>query len=157
LETEAVEKPLTALERKWQEEKAEAGPSLDDAFDSEGNLCPEKLEGEIIDRIPRPTGWRIAILPYRGTEKTKGGIVLAEETQKKTQLGTICGYVLRIGDLAYKDESKFPNGPWCVEGDWIIFGRYAGSRIQIDGGEIRILNDDEILGVINDPEDILHM
>lgn len=157
MEAEAVEKPLTALERKWQEEQAAKGPSLDDAFDSEGNLDPEKLENGILGRIPKPTGWRIAILPYRGAEKTKGGIVLAEETQKKTQLGTICGYVLRMGDLAYKDESKFPTGPWCVEGDWIIFGRYAGSRIQIDGGEIRILNDDEILGVINDPEDILHM
>lgn len=157
MEAEAVEKPLTALERKWQEEQAARGPSLDDAFDSDGNLNPEKLEGGILDRIPRPTGWRIAILPYRGSEKTKGGIVLAEETQKKTQLGTICGYVLRVGDLAYKDESKFPNGPWCVEGDWIIFGRYAGSRIQIDGGEIRILNDDEIIGVVNHPQDILHM
>ena len=157
MEAEATDKPLTALERKWQEEAQARGPSLDDAFDADGKLHPEKLEGEVIDRIPRPTGWRIAILPYRGAEKTKGGIVLAEETQRKTQLGTICGYVLRMGDLAYKDESKFPNGPWCQEGDWIIFGRYAGSRIQIDGGEIRILNDDEILGVINDPEDILHM
>jgi chaperonin GroES len=157
MEDEAIDKPLTALERKWQEEAAAKEPSLDDAFDEDGRLCPESLNGEVLGRIPKPTGWRIAILPYRGSEKTKGGIVLAEETQRKTQLGTICGYVLRMGDLAYKDESKFPNGPWCQEGDWIIFGRYAGSRIQIDGGEIRILNDDEILGVINDPEDILHM
>jgi co-chaperonin GroES (HSP10) len=65
--------------------------------------------------------------------------------------------VLRVGDLAYADQEKFPSGPWCKEGDWIIFGRYAGSRIQIDGGEIRILNDDEIIGVVNNPEDILHM
>jgi co-chaperonin GroES (HSP10) len=62
-----------------------------------------------------------------------------------------------LGELAYKDESKFPFGAWCKEGDWVIFGRYAGSRISIDGGEIRFLNDDEILGIVNDPEDILHM
>jgi chaperonin GroES len=110
-----------------------------------------------MDRIPTPTGWRMAILPYRGAEKSKGGIVLAEETQKRTQLATTCGYVLKMGDLAFQDESKFPHGPWCKEGDWIIFGRYAGSRISIDGGEIRILNDDEIIGVLNDPSDILHM
>lgn len=148
---------LTALEQKWQEEAEAKGPTLDDAYDADGNFDPEKIEDQVLSRIPKPTGWRIAILPYRGAEKTKGGIVLAEETQRKTQLGTTCGYVLRMGDLAYADQDKFPTGPWCKEGDWIIFGRYAGSRIQIDGGEIRILNDDEIIGVVNNPEDILHM
>lgn len=148
---------LTALEEKWQKEAEEKGPTLDDAYDAEGNFDPDKVSETVINRIPKPTGWRIAILPYRGSEKTKGGIVLAEETQRKTQLATTCGYVLRTGDLAYADKEKFPTGPWCKEGDWIIFGRYAGSRIQIDGGEIRILNDDEIIGVVNNPEDILHM
>jgi chaperonin GroES len=157
LEAEEIEKPLTALERKWQEEKDAQGPTLDDAYSDDGSMDPSKIEQSVIDRIPTPTGWRIAILPYRGAEKTRGGIVLAEETQRKAQLGTVCGYVLKVGDLAYADESKFPNGPWCVEGDWVIFGRYSGSRIQIDGGEIRILNDDEIIGRVNDPDDILHM
>ena len=157
MEAETIEKPLTALERKWQEEKEAKGPTLDDAYTEDGSVDPTKIEQSVKDRIPTPTGWRIAILPYRGAEKTKGGIVLAEETQKKAQLGTVCGYVLKTGDLAYADESKFPNGPWCAEGDWVIFGRYSGSRIQIDGGEIRILNDDEIIGRVNDPEDILHM
>ncbi len=154
------EKPLTALEQKWKEEaeaKAARGPNLTDAYDDEGNFDPEQLSEPVRDRIPVPVGWRIAILPYRGPQKTKGGIVLAEETQKKTQLATTVGYVLRMGELAYKDESKFPMGPWCKEGDWIIFGRYAGSRITIDGGEIRILNDDEIIGRISNPADILHM
>ena len=151
------EKTLTALERKWQEEAAARGPSLDDAYSEDGAFDASKLSTAVMDRVPRPTGWRIAILPYRGAEKSKGGIVLAEETQKRSQLSTTIGYVLRMGDLAYSDESKFPNGPWCKEGDWIIFGRYAGSRISIDGGEIRILNDDEIIGVINDPSDVLHM
>ena len=158
MEAEAVipEINMTALERKWAEEAVNKPPALDDAY-SELGFDPEKLDQAVIDTIPQPTGWRIAILPYRGAEKTKGGIVLAEETQRKTQLGTTCGYVLKMGELAYADEGKFPGGPWCKEGDWIIFGRYAGSRIQIDGGEIRILNDDEIIGVVNDPEDILHM
>ena len=151
-----VEENMTALERKWREEAELKGPCLDDAYTEDG-FNPEKLEQAVRDRIPTPTGWRIAVLPYRGAEKTKGGIVLSEETQKKTQLATNCGYVLKTGDLAYADQSKFPNGPWCKEGDWIIFGRYAGSRLQIDGGEIRILNDDEIIGVVNSPDDILHM
>ena len=147
---------MTALERKWAEESATKAPALEDAYTERG-FDPEKLDQSVIDTIPRPTGWRIAILPYRGAEKSKGGIVLSEETQRKTQLSTVCGYVLRVGDLAYADGDKFPTGAWCKEGDWIIFGRYAGARIPIDGGEIRLINDDEVLGVVNDPEDILHM
>lgn len=147
----------TALEQKWEQEAALEEPSLDDAYAEDGSLDVEKLEGSVLDRIPRPTGWRIIILPYRGAEKSKGGIVLADQTREKQQVTTVCGYVLAVGDLAYKDEGKFPNGPWCAKGDWVIFGRYAGARIGLDGGEIRILNDDEILARINDPEDILHM
>ena len=149
-------KKLTALEEKWQQEIAAKAPSLEDAYTTEG-LKPENLDASVVDRIPTPTGWRIAILPYRGAEKIKGGIALAEETQRKQQLTTVCGYVLKVGPVAYADEGKFPTGPWCKQGDWIIFGRYAGARIPIDGGEIRFINDDEVLGVINDPQDIVHM
>jgi co-chaperonin GroES (HSP10) len=148
---------LTALEEKWAKEAEEKEPSLDDAYAEDGSLAVEKLDGSVLDRVPRPTGWRIVILPYRGAEKSKGGIVLADQTREKQQVTTVCGYVLAVGDLAYKDEGKFPNGPWCEKGDWVIFGRYAGARIGLDGGEIRILNDDEILARINNPEDILHM
>lgn len=146
----------TALEKKWQEEPPST-PVLEDSFNENGEFEPDKMDSSVFNRIPKPTGWRVILLPYRGVEKTKGGIVLSEETRQKTQLATVCGFVLKVGDLAYKDESKFPTGPWCKEKDWVIFGRYAGSRINIDGGEIRILNDDEILGVLNSPEDILHI
>lgn len=147
---------MTALERKWAEESLTKEPTLDDAY-TESGFDPAKLEQSVKDMIPAPSGWRIAILPYRGAERSKGGIVLAEETQRKTQLATVCGYVLKVGPLAYADESRFPTGPWCKEGDWIIFGRYAGARIPIDGGEIRLINDDEVLGIVRDPQDILHM
>lgn len=72
-------------------------------------------------------------------------------------VSTTCGYVLSVGPDAYNDSNKFPEGPWCKEKDWVIFGRYAGSRLSIEGGEIRILNDDEILATIKNPEDILHL
>ncbi len=67
-----------------------------------------------------------------------------------------CGYVLKMGPLAYYDKEKFPTGPWCKEGQWVVFARYAGSRLPIEGGEVRILNDDEVLGTIDNPESILH-
>jgi len=63
--------------------------------------------------------------------------------------------ILSMGSDAYADKDKFPNGPWCKKGDWVVFARYAGSRVKIDGGEIRILNDDEILAKLKDPKDVL--
>jgi co-chaperonin GroES (HSP10) len=110
----------------------------------------------LLDRLPSPTGYRILVLPYAGPKKTKGGLYLADTTQETIQMTTVCAYVLKMGDLCYKDKEKFPNGPWCNKGDWVIFGRYAGSRFKIEGGEVRILNDDEIIAKINNPEDILH-
>lgn len=157
---EAVEEKqdnLTALERKWLEQQQTKVPTIDDVFNDEGQLDEEKLNESVRDHLPRPTGWRISLLPYRGARVSKGGIAIAEETQKKTQLATTCAYVLEVGPLAYCDESKFPDGPWCKPGDWIVFGRYAGSRIPIEGGEIRLINDDEVLATIANPEDIVHM
>jgi len=107
--------------------------------------------------MPAPTGWRILILPYQGKSKTAGGIFLPSEVQEKSNISTQVGYVLKVGPLAYKDTDKFPSGPWCEEKQWVMFARYAGSRFQIDGGEVRILNDDEILATIMDPEDIHHL
>jgi len=148
---------MTALEKKWAEEASAHVPSLNDAYDKEGSLIVDKIEQKVMDRIPTPTGWRIVILPYRGAEKTKGGIVLSDQTRQREQAATVCGYVLSVGPLAYADENKFPTGPWCKKGDWIVFGRYAGARLPIDEGEIRIINDDEVLALIQNPEDIVHL
>ena len=120
-------------------------------------INPEKISKNLLDCLPKPTGWRILVLPYQGTGKTKGGVLLADETVEMHQVATVCGYVLCVGPDAYKDKDKFPEGPWCKEKEWVIFGRYAGSRLKIEGGEIRLLNDDEILATISNPEDILHL
>ena len=119
-------------------------------------LDPEKIGGSLLERMPSPTGWRLLILPYRGKGKTDGGIYLPDVVVQEQTVSTQVGYVLKVGPLAYKDTEKFPSGPWCEQGNWVMFARYAGSRFRIDGGEVRILNDDEILARINEPEDILH-
>ena len=106
-------------------------------------------------KLPIPTGWRILVLPHRGQGKTKGGVLLSDKTVEETQIATNVGLVLAVGPDAYNDKERFPNGPWCKEKDWVIFARYAGSRLNIEGGELRILNDDEILGITDDPESIL--
>ncbi len=117
-------------------------------------ITPENLEAHA-ESLPRPTGYRILILPFTQSSVTKGGIHLAKSTVDKERLATVVGYVVAMGADAYSDLHKFPEGPWCKEGDWVIFGRYAGARFQIEGGDMRLLNDDEILATIDDPEAIL--
>ena len=119
-------------------------------------LDPDSIGGTLLERMPSPTGWRLLILPYRGKGKTDGGIYLPDKVVEEQTVSTQVGYVLKVGSLAYQDSEKFPSGPWCKQGDWVMFARYAGSRFKIDGGEVSILNDDEILACIGEPEDILH-
>ena len=78
---------------------------------------------------------------------------IQEDESVAEKLPVPTGYRM-LGPDAYKDKNKFPNGAWCQERDWVIFGRYAGARIKIDGGDLRLLNDDEILAVVNNPEDV---
>jgi chaperonin GroES len=108
-----------------------------------------------MERVPQATGWRMVILPYKGVEKTKGGLLLTDKAIEEQQLTTNVGLILSMGSDAYADKNKFPNGPWCKKGDWVVFAKYAGSRVRIEGGEIRILNDDEILAKLKDPKDVL--
>ena len=107
-------------------------------------------------KLPKPTGWRLLVLPFKMKEKTKGGIVLAETTLEKQQVASQVGLVMAMGPQCYKDKERYPEGPWCKEKDWVMFARYAGSRIKIDGGEMRLLNDDDVLATIDSQEDILH-
>nr|ASN63220.1 co-chaperonin GroES [uncultured virus] len=119
-------------------------------------LNPDAIGKSLLERLPTPTGWRILILPYRGKGKTEGGVILPDQAVEEQTVSTQVGYVLKVGPLAYQDPEKFPTGPWCAEKDWVMFARYAGSRFKIDGGEVRLLNDDEVLAKILEPEDILH-
>ena len=136
-------------------------PDRVENFGSDKTPVPQepKITHENLDshkeRLPKPTGYRILILPFTMSSITKGGIHLASRTVDKERLATVVGYVVSLGPDAYGDLGKFPDGAWCKEGDWVIFGRYAGARFQIDGGDMRLLNDDEILAVIDNPEDIL--
>ena len=116
----------------------------------------EEKYKEQTEKLPKPTGWRIIVLPFKMNDKTKGGVLMTESTLERQQIGSQCGLVLAMGPQCYKDKERYPEGPWCKVGDWVIFARYAGSRIQIEGGEIRLLNEDEILATIKNPEDILH-
>ena len=144
---EEVPKHKNALEEKYKEQKVES---------VEVKRVDETNVGDIKNELPVPSGWRLLVLPFTPKEKTKGGIIIAQESLDKARIATNCGYVVKMGPMAYGDKEKFPSGPWCKEGDWVIFARYAGSRLPIEGGEVRILNDDEVLGTIKNPESVLH-
>ena len=113
-----VPKQRNALEEKYKEP-----------------LNPENIQRS---QLPVPSGWRLLVLPFSPREKTKGGVLIAQESLDKLRIATNCGYVVSMGPLAYHDKDKFPTGPWCKKGDWVIFARYAGSRLPIEGGEVRI-------------------
>ena len=115
-----------------------------------------KKEKDVKSLLPQPTGWRILVLPFKMEEKTKGGLIMNETTLEKQQVGSQVGNVLAMGPESYTGKRFEKSGPWCKLGDWVVFARYSGSRIQIEGGEVRLLNDDEILATVKDPTDILH-
>jgi co-chaperonin GroES (HSP10) len=114
----------------------------------------EKQKKEI-EKVPTPVGWRIVLFPLKLDSKTKSGLYLTDDTVEQSQISTNICKVLKVGPEAYKDKQKFPSGPWCKEGDWVLITRYAGSRIRIEDGELRIINDDEIIATVNDPRDVL--
>ena len=142
-----IPKHKNALEEKYQ--------AASDLTEDKKHLDPETIEDQR-DQLPDPSGWRILVLPFTPKEKTKGGIIIAQESLEKLRIATNCGYVIKLGPLAYHDKEKYPTGPWCKKGEWVIFARYAGSRLPIEGGEVRLLNDDEVLGTIENPESVLH-
>ena len=114
----------------------------------------EKQKHEV-EKVPTPAGFRIVLFPLKLESKTSSGIHLTDDTIEQSQITTNICKVLKLGPDAYKDKARFPNGSWCKEGDWVLITKYAGSRIRIEGGELRIINDDEVLAVLDDPRDIL--
>jgi co-chaperonin GroES (HSP10) len=117
----------------------------------------EKAQSQL-HKLPKPTGYRILVVPYSYPKSSKGGILLADSTLKTEELAATVAYVIALGPDAYADPNKFPEGAWCKPGDYVLFGRYAGARIVMQGEDnddlpLRLLNDDEVLAVIDNPED----
>tara|TARA_R100000234_G_scaffold80788_1_gene50741 strand:- start:536 stop:982 length:447 start_codon:yes stop_codon:yes gene_type:complete len=142
-------------------EKSEAkfdNDSLNSAYvdANERVLDPSLLDKPLLERLPQPTGWRVLVMPYQGKAKTSSGLYIPDEVRERESVATTVAYVMKLGPLAYKDPDKFGPGsrPWCKEGQWVCIGRYSGSRFKIDGGEVRIINDDEVIATILEPDDI---
>ena len=150
--------------QKINKEKKEASAdssSLKSAYvdAKERVLDPSLLDKPLLERLPQPTGWRVLVMPYQGKEKTSSGLYIPDEIRERESVATVVAYVMKLGPLAYKDPDKFgPEGqPWCKQGQWVCIGRYSGSRFKIDGGEVRIINDDEVIATLLEPDDVKHI
>ena len=106
-------------------------------------------------QLPTPKGYRILCAVPEVDEKFgDSGIIKPDTVKQVEEHATVILFVLKLGEEAYKDTSRFPNGPWCQEGDFVLVRAYAGTRIKIHGKEFRIINDDSVEAVVEDPRGI---
>ena len=143
-----VDRAMRTLKKKLQKEGLLKELKQRQFFEKpSAKKARKKAEGikRYLELIPKPVGYRLLVRPYSGPKKTKGGIILTDNANETIQMTTVVGLVVEMGDLCYADKDKFPKGPWCKKGQFVIYGRYAGSRFKTKYGEHRILNDDEII------------
>jgi co-chaperonin GroES (HSP10) len=102
-------------------------------------------------KLPDPKGYRILIAIPEVSQKTEGGVFIPDERRNAEETASLIGYVLKVGGEAYADANRFPTGPWCKEGDFVIFRSYSGTRFKVMGKEFRLINDDTVEAVVEDP------
>lgn len=117
-------------------------------------LLAEKAAQTVARQMPEPTGYHVLITIPEIKKKTDGGIIIPDEITGREHTASIVGFVLKLGPDAYADKKKFPSGPWCKEGDFVLFRSYSGSRVKINGQEFRFINDDTVVGVVADPRGV---
>jgi|TARA_R110000824_G_scaffold55210_6_gene152212 co-chaperonin GroES (HSP10) len=106
-------------------------------------------------QMPRPTGYKILIALPEPDEKTDGGIIKPSQTLHTEEVGSIVGFVLDMGPDVYSDSARFPTGSFCKKGDWIVMRSYTGTRFSVHGKEFRLINDDSVEAVVEDPRGIV--
>ena len=120
------------------------------------NINVEKTQEEAAKAklLPEPKGFRILCAVPHVEEEFEGGIIKADDTKRAEEQTTIVLFVVKLVSLAYKDAERFPTGPWCKEGDFVLTRPYSGTRVIIHGREFRIINDDTVEAVVEDPRGI---
>ena len=121
----------------------------------EAKKSTSEEEDQKAKQLPEPSGYRILIALPNPEEKTEGGIIKAASLVERESVGSICGFVMKLGPDAYEDKKRFPNGAYCKEGDWIIMRSYSGTRFLVHGKEFRLINDDSVEAVVEDPRGVV--
>ena len=115
---------------------------------------PEATDAQAASMLPEPAGYRLLIALPEIEQKTDGGIIRPDAVIDRERVSAVVGYVLKAGPEAYADEKKFPEGPWCQEGDFVLMQAYTGVRLRVKGKEFRVINDDQVVAVVDDPRGI---
>tara|TARA_R100001530_G_scaffold49117_1_gene36782 strand:+ start:1136 stop:1555 length:420 start_codon:yes stop_codon:yes gene_type:complete len=115
----------------------------------------DESEARKASQMPKPKGYKILIALPEPDEKTDGGIIKASQTIHAEEVGSIVGFVLDMGPDAYANPGRFPTGPFCKKGDWIVMRSYTGTRFMVHGKEFRLINDDSVEAVVEDPRGIV--
>jgi co-chaperonin GroES (HSP10) len=116
-------------------------------------VLPETAE-EKAKQVPDPSGYRILCAVPEVEGSYESGILKSDMSLRHEELLTTVLFVVKMGPDCYKDTSRFPSGPWCKEGDLVLVRPHAGTRLKIHGQEFRIINDDSVEGVVQDPRGI---
>ena len=106
------------------------------------------------ETLPDIPGFHVLVRPVSVKSKTKGGILLPDSTREDMAYLTTVGKVLTLGDLAYLDKDKFPTGAWCTVGDYVCYGKHAGTKLFYKGIRLILLFDDQITMKVEDPKDL---
>ena len=117
-------------------------------------IVGDATEVEKAAQLPKPSGYRVLCAVPEVDKATESGLALPDEWVKREELLTTVLFVVELGPDCYKDPLKFPTGPWCKQGDFILVRPNAGSRLVIHGREFRIINDDSVEAVVSDPRGI---
>ena len=112
-----------------------------------------ELDEETTRKLPEPQGYKLLIAIPNLEEKTSGGVIIPDKLKGMEQTASIIGLVIALGKAAYNDADKFPDGPYCKEGDFLIFRSYSGTRFKLRGEEFRLINDDTVEAVVDDPRE----
>lgn len=114
----------------------------------------DKSAEEKAKQLPEPSGYHILVALPEADEKYDSGLIKADETRRFEEVLATVFFVVKLGPDCYKDEAKFPTGPWCKEGDFILARPNSGTRLKIQGREFRLINDDTVEAVVQDPRGI---
>jgi co-chaperonin GroES (HSP10) len=118
------------------------------------SLVLNKKNEEKATQLPKPSGYRILCAIPESEKEHDGGILKSDETMRNEETLTTVLFVVDLGPDCYVDKAKFPTGPWCSKGDFVLVRPHAGTRLVIHGREFRIINDDSVEGVVSDPRGI---
>ena len=112
-----------------------------------------ELDEDTTRKLPEPKGYKLLIAIPKLEEKTQGGVIIPDKLKGLEQTASIIGLGISLGEPAYKDAEKFPDAPYCKEGDFVIFRSYSGTRFKLRGEEFRLINDDTVEAVVDDPRE----